>query len=128
MIFGALYFQANWSLQFSTADTRKELFYKTETESVLTDLMYIKSRDFNFGESQILDAKFLKLFFEKYEACLVVVLPNEINGLPELEKHLDEILEFQDFDEIPVDVSLPKFRIESDLHIQEYLKDVGLCF
>ncbi|XP_015838043.2 alaserpin-like [Tribolium castaneum] len=126
LILGALYFQADWAWQFSTMDTIKAPFYKKPNLPILVDMMQRKKQVFSFVESDTLDAKFLELPFQSYEASMVLVLPNKIDGLCELEAKIDQVLQFRDFRSMNLDVFVPKFRIESKLDLKEILTNLGL--
>ncbi|KAJ8985668.1 hypothetical protein NQ317_015165 [Molorchus minor] len=57
---------------------------------------------------------------------MVIVLPNEIDGLGSIEQNIEKVLEPQPFTNERVDVNLPSFLIESEIHFIPILKNLGV--
>ena len=61
---------------------------------------------------------------------MIIVLPNEINGLKELEENLGSLsLKYlKQFEVITnTDIYLPKFKIESSIDLSDILSEVSSC-
>ena len=127
VLINALYFKANWSSKFAL--TEKSDFFRTPTDSIQVDTLYNYQVDFNFYECPHLKAQFLELPFEGNGASMVIVLPNEKNGLSSLESQLDGVFASQhQLQSTYLNVALPKFKIETLLDFKEILKKVSFCW
>ncbi|XP_044253156.1 uncharacterized protein LOC123004108 [Tribolium madens] len=127
VLINALYFKANWSLQFPLPETYKNKFYKTTSDSIEVDMMHHYEEHFNYYECPHLKAKFLELPFQGGEASMIFVLPNEKDGLESLENQLESVFVPQHhLERTLVNVVLPKFRIESLINFVEILKKLGV--
>ena len=125
ILINALYFKGNWSTPFPEGLTHPKDFYPKETEAVSVDTMHVTA-SFHYYECTEVDAKFLELFFEDRDASMVVVLPNEKNGLGKLESKIEKVFTPRNFTTELVQVSIPKFKVETSIEFVEILKKVNL--
>ena len=124
VLVNALYLQASWRKHFKKTLTRSRDFYKSEENVVQVDTM-MKSDYFGYFENKKLDAKYLQMQFKGgRNGSMVVVLPNEKEGLKKLEGKIGEVYQ-SDFLWEYVDVTLPKFRIETSIDFKKILKKVS---
>ena len=81
-----------------------------------------------YGENKELDAKVLNMWFDNYDASLLVILPNKKDGISDLESKIANV-NFQDLfktlEEENVNVQFPKFKIESQTVVKEHLQKVS---
>ncbi|XP_044253429.1 leukocyte elastase inhibitor-like [Tribolium madens] len=125
LLLSALHFQGSWAQKFLKKRTRKDIFYNNGEEKVSVDTMYLLGH-FNFGKSENLEAKFLQLFFTKQEASMVIVLPDKIDGIYKLETEIEQVFQFRDFKITAMDISLPKFQMESNIDLNSILRKLGI--
>ncbi|XP_005187409.1 serine protease inhibitor 42Dd isoform X1 [Musca domestica] len=128
VLVNAIYFKAKWLKPFSLSSTRKGTFKLSTKQDVQVDMMY-QDEKFQYGEFPKYDAKVLEMPYENSDLSMMLILPNEVEGLAKLEEKLKGV----DLNEISsqlkthdVDVFLPKFRIEFDIDLKEPLMKMGL--
>lgn len=127
LLVNAIYGCANWQENFSPGSTMSDDFYITEKNVVQLDMMF-KSSIHNYTNHPSLNAKILQLTFDKESFSMYFILPNEINGLPKLEKALKNVdigKEFSTLKSQLVDVLLPKFEISHIIRIHDVLQSLG---
>lgn len=125
IIINTLYFQGNWTNDFSKYATSKKEFYKMDKKSVLVDTMH-NTEIYNYHECNDLNAKFLELPFEGNDAVMVIVLPNEQNGITNLQNEILRVFADRNYTRELISLSLPKFKIESSFNVEDVLKELGL--
>jgi serpin B len=126
VLVNALYFQGNWSTPFDPRLTTKAKFFTTSDTTVDTPTMYKESEQFNYYESEELDAQILEVPFMGEEATMTFVLPNKKEGISILEKQIDKVLENPRYTKEWVQVLLPKFKIESTIDFKPILEELGV--
>ncbi|GJQ77615.1 hypothetical protein Trydic_g12743 [Trypoxylus dichotomus] len=117
-----------WDVEFKAERTRTEPFYVDETETVDVPMMH-QTGDFYYGTSSELDASLLKLRFRDPRFSLIIVLPNSKTGINRLEeglKRVDVNDLLSNFGGAEVEVSLPRFKIESEHKLKDALTKLGL--
>ncbi|XP_017768978.1 PREDICTED: serine protease inhibitor 3/4-like isoform X3 [Nicrophorus vespilloides] len=128
VLVNAIYFKGDWAKKFNKNNTTKQKFYTSTTDSVEVDMMHMKDKFF-YGEKADLDAKVLSIPYLNQDVSLVVVLPNDVDGIEELEKKLinyDMSNLTKDNYKMEVELSLPKFKIETTIDLNQPLKNIGL--
>jgi serpin B len=122
----AIYFKGDWRLPFRKESTREEDFHVTSDKTTRAPLMHQKD-DFRLGAVDGL--KILDLPYGKGDLSAVVILPDEIDGLPALEAKLSvknltnwlgRLLPQK------VDVFLPRFELSSQFALNSTLQDLGM--
>lgn len=127
VLVNAVYFKGNWADKFRKENTRKEPFYLNDNDKIDVDMMHINKK-FNYAADDNLDAKILELPYENRNFSLVVVLPNQRNGIRSLEEKLastDLSTLTSNLHHVEVNVALPKFKIESQIPLNEPLAEVS---
>ncbi|XP_023015269.1 antichymotrypsin-2 isoform X5 [Leptinotarsa decemlineata] len=125
VLINALYFSGKWQNQFEDYLTSKKKFYKSKDESVDVDMMH-QTEYLKYYENPKLNAKFLELPYQGSNISMIIALPNEKEGLAELEQNIEELLEPQPLKFERVDVQLPRFTIESEIKFIPILKKLGI--
>lgn len=126
----ALYFKADWVLEFDKRSTYQDDFYISSIKNTKVDYMR-QYNHFKFAHLKDLGAKILELKYkianDGTDYSFVIVLPNKRVDLSALATDLQNY----DFKQIitkmrrqPVDVKIPKFKIEFDLSLNNMLKEV----
>lgn len=126
VIVNVIYFKAGWKQKFDKQQTCKKDFYVNRTKTIQVDYMKRKDR-FMLAYLEDLDAKALELKYTDAAYSFIIILPNERTGLPALESSLigyDPEQIIKKLKEIKVDVTIPKFDIESRLSLKDTLKTV----
>ncbi len=91
--------------------------------------MMFQSAEFPFAHSKQLNCKAIELGYEKSNIVMIVLLPNEDNSLKQLRANLN----VESFDNLlnklysqKVELSLPKFKLESTLDLIPVLAKLGI--
>lgn len=122
LISGA-FFQGKWLQPFHYTECQN--FFKSKNEVVKVEMME-NTGSYNYYESQTIGAKFLELRFIDESIAMVIVLPNDREGLDEIENHSHEIfLHNNSFTLEQIKISLPKFKIESLIDFKPILQYVS---
>lgn len=128
VLVNAIYFKGNWKYQFDQRRTIKDDFYTSETQKVPVDMMRMK-KHFNYAILSDLDATALEMQYANSNFTFLIILPNNRTGLAALETKLknydlSQITARMRFEE--VDVSIPKFKVEFKINLNEVLKNVRI--
>ncbi|RZB40074.1 Serpin domain containing protein [Asbolus verrucosus] len=126
LLVNALYFQGSWTNTFKDRHTNQSDFYKTLTDVIRVDTMHSKGELYGYYEDPKLQVKYLEMHFNGKGASMVIVLPNEKDGLAALESQLDQVFSPPKFPYDIVDVALPKFKIESKTDFKKILQNLGV--
>uniref|UniRef100_A0A0P5HWD4 Serine protease inhibitor serpin n=1 Tax=Daphnia magna TaxID=35525 RepID=A0A0P5HWD4_9CRUS len=129
VLVNAIYFKGNWMRKFDSSLTLIEPFYlgsKDNRKDV--NMMHIDA-EFRTGFIESLDARLLELPYVGRKLSMFIVLPNKMDGLPELEAKLHET----SLDDSNVEmrsaklhVSIPKFKLEADVKLKDILINMGM--
>ncbi|XP_044253670.1 alaserpin-like [Tribolium madens] len=126
VLVNAVHFKGHWSIPFPPTATFEENFYTGKAEVRKIETMHNQiGRKYLYFECPHLNAKFLELPFEN-NASMTFILPNNKNGLASLEKQIDRVLISHNLTRELVEVSLPKFAIESTFEFKDILKNLGV--
>ena len=126
VLVNAIYFKGDWKEAFPEKLTRVEPFYVSDTKTVDCQMMHIQSY-FGYANDNELDAQLLKLPYQNENVNLVIILPNKRDGINELERKLTNkslTTLTKRMYQTEVKVSLPKFKIESTIQLNEPLQKV----
>jgi serpin B len=125
ILINALYFKGKWVYPFESDSTIKRDFYKTAKDVVQVDMMH-NTDVYNYYESPELKAKFLEMPYEGDDLSMVIVLPNEKEGLAALESQIEKVFAAPRFTQERVSVSLPKFTVENKIQLKKILQNLGI--
>ena len=123
----AIYFKGDWQTQFSKASTRNEDFHLSATQAIKAPLMHLRAKlgYFNGGTFQA-----VKIPYKSGELSMIVLLPNDLAGLPALERSLTlanlqawlgELLGGGE-----VILTLPKFKMTEQFELNGVLAALGM--
>ncbi|XP_073970086.1 leukocyte elastase inhibitor-like isoform X4 [Rhodnius prolixus] len=124
----AIHFKANWAKPFDAELTSDEDFYVSPDNKVKVKMMS-KTGQFPYKYNPELKAKILELPYEDKEFKMVIILPDLIDGLADVENKLstlnltEELLTLR---ESTVRVRLPKFKVEQTLDLKNTLIQLGI--
>jgi serpin B len=122
----AIYFKAAWMLPFNARQTRDEDFLLADGNKVKAKLMHGR-RHANYFKGDTFVA--VELPYERHDLSMIILLPNQADGLPALEQrftmaNLKQWLgKLSDHD---VDVTLPKFKLTSEFLLEGVLSKMGM--
>ncbi|CAH0699832.1 unnamed protein product [Spodoptera exigua] len=129
VLVNAMYFKGKWKKPFSPEQTVDRDFYVSKDKTVQKPTMHIVA-DFKYGESAELDAKLIEMPYAGDESSLLIVLPNEVDGLNNLVKKLEnpevlpKAMEKMYTNEVVLD--LPKFKIETTTDLADVLYKMNI--
>jgi serpin B len=129
VLVNAIYFKGLWENQFKKERTRKQPFWVSERESVQVDMMH-QTEYFKYANfQQNLDARAILLPYQNSNVSMVILLPNTRTGLKALEAKLTSVelvgLAAKMY-QTEVMVSLPRFKIESQVELNQHLQKVRM--
>jgi serpin B len=121
----AIYFKANWQSQFDAANTKPGDFTLLDGSKVQTPMMY-QSHEFGYAKGDGYEA--VELPYQSGKLSMVILLPNE-GQFGDIEKSLDGARMQAISNELQiaqVNLSMPKFKIESAFGLADSLKVMGM--
>lgn len=122
-----VFFQGRWKSEFSSENTRKELFYKANGESCSVSMMYQESK---FRYRRVAEGtQVLELPFKGDDITMVLILPKLEKSLAKVEQELTPEVLQEWLDELAdtlLVVHMPRFHIEDSFSVKERLQDMGL--
>jgi len=128
ILLNAIYFKGTWKKEFKPEKTQKKYFYNfgDQTKPVQVDMMNIETK-FNYYFDQ--DVQVIELPFSKDSTSAVIFLPGKLHNINDFIADLDDqkIKNYLNkLSLINVDLELPKFEIEFETMINDYLKNLGM--
>jgi len=124
----AIYFKGLWEKQFDPDDTYEVDFELSTGETVTVDMMDSDSEDSNYNYTETEDLQILKLNYEGKNLSMIIVLPKENNiSIAESAINYENLSNWRnDFNEIEIDVEIPKFKFETKYLLNDLLKEMGI--
>ena len=122
----AIYFKGDWASRFDKSFTEEMPFHPNRNETINVPIM-MQTSDFKYGEDEIVQV--LEMPYTGSELSMVIVLPRELDGLPNVEERL-AVNSLKDWNkcsyENPVDVYLPRLRMTYQLNLKDVLEAMGM--
>ncbi|HEY9700886.1 MAG TPA: serpin family protein, partial [Allocoleopsis sp.] len=124
----AVYFQANWAIEFLPEKTQKAPFKISNKKQVEVSMMHSKPTEFGYSKRE--DLEIIELPYKGGEMSMIILLPNKVNGLGELESSLNQQnlqnwLKNLSYGEL-IEVKIPKFKIEQGTDLKKVLTTMGM--
>ncbi|XP_022245030.1 leukocyte elastase inhibitor A-like isoform X1 [Limulus polyphemus] len=125
----AIYFKKTWTYKFSRFNTSKAPFYISKDNSIEVELMFEGNKEFGFAGSKELGCKALELLYADGLTRMLILLPDEIDGIEKVEKALtpkalSDLL--AKLNRQSVQVWLPKFKLENMFSLSKILFQMGM--
>ncbi|XP_057554437.1 serpin B4-like isoform X2 [Hippopotamus amphibius kiboko] len=126
----AIYFKGKWLQEFKKENTVQEKFWLNKETSKSVQMM--KQTTFlNFTLLEDMKVKILEIPYKCKELSMVVLLPDEVDGLQKLEDQLtaEKLIEWtspQNMKEGLVDLHLPRFKVEESYDLKDTLTALGM--
>lgn len=127
VLVNAVHLKGAWELKFSREATRDEAFYLEGGRKVRTPLMY-QQRTVRYVQARGYQA--VELDYKGGDLAMLVLLPDDRNGLADLEKRLSEPM-LQDCTaqmlSRAVDLFLPRFKLTwGAVELRDHLRELGM--
>jgi serpin B len=124
-IVNAIYFLGEWESGFDTKNNKKKKFYTIDKRKVEIDYMKKQYRYRYYEDSEI---QSLYLPYKCNQFSMIIILPRKRSGILETENKLNinyvkKIDSLNSYSEVML--SLPKFRIESEIKPKEEIIKMG---
>ena len=123
-----IYFKGQWKSKFDAKLTRDRDFWVNNATKTSVSMMYQKSTVMVTDDNEF-NCKVVELPYKGDNFSMIVILPNEIDGLSSLEQRLT----FKDFNRLinklykfETEIVLPKFNITSNIDLKTVLSNLGV--
>lgn len=126
VLVNAIYFKGLWDSQFEVKQTKNAPFFLSDEKSVQTPMMSQKQK---FKYADLDSCQILELPYKGKELSMLLILPKEIAGLPQISKTLgiDNLNRWKSLmREQEILVILPKFRMTSMFRLDSTLQRLGM--
>jgi serpin B len=125
LLINAIYFKAKWTIPFKVVYTEQSDFFRTKQDKILAPTMFEGDR-FEYADADKL--QILRLPYQGQRLAMIILLPDEIEGLAEIERQLtqENLTEWTQFENRNVFVRLPKFKFTADLQLNGALAYLGM--
>ncbi|KOX72767.1 Alaserpin [Melipona quadrifasciata] len=121
VLINAIYFNGSWLNTFNAKNTKDKIFHVTRDQTKLVPTMFNKSQ-YNYSSIPILQAKFIEIPYTNTDIVMIIILPNEIDGLLNLQTNFSwEILTSASRLYGEIELYLPKFKIEFTVDLKNIL-------
>nr|XP_010959572.1 serpin B4-like [Camelus bactrianus] len=130
VLVNAIYFKGQWHQKFKEENTVKENFWLSKDTSKSVQMMK-ETNTFNFTSLEDMQVKILEIPYKGEELSMMLLLPNEVDGLQKLEDKLtaEKLLEWtssQNMRTSQVDLHLPRFKVEETYDLKAILVALGV--
>ena len=121
-LLNAIYFKGTWSKKFNTDETKNEAF---KGSSKQIPMMH-QNEEFGYKENELCQALCLPYGNHAYQ--MTILLPREGKSIDDLLQGLtaQEWKDYQYMNAATVDVKLPRFESESDIVLNDIMKQLGM--
>lgn len=127
VLVNAIYFYGIWDEAFKKKLTKKSIFYLTKEKNKEVDFMNLYRKQIQYYENNLIQA--IELPYAGKNISMMILLPKERNGIQKLEKYLSNS-NYENWsnslEERKVNVSLPKFEMESSYDLANILGELGM--
>ncbi|XP_075556704.1 ipis-1-like [Dermacentor variabilis] len=129
IIANAIYFKSMWENQFHKRDTKKQTFHLDSRSNTTVEMMFKSEAPFKVGRSKELKATLVEIPYIGGIFSMVILVPDEVEGLSFLEGQLSESHLRSALESLAmkgnVGLTLPKFKLEYSASLKEALSALG---
>ncbi|XP_036274192.1 serpin B3 [Pipistrellus kuhlii] len=130
VLVNAIYFKGQWNERFDPKRTKQKEFWLNKDTSKFVQMMEQRDK-FKFTSLEDMQAKILEIPYKGKDLSMVLLLPNEIDGLQQLEDKLtaEKLIEWTSSKNMSmrhVNVQLPRFKVEESYDLQDTLTALGM--
>ena len=122
----AIYFKSDWLNQFDKTASAPDDFYVSQNKKVRPIMMRLKGKMPYYQDSK---NQVLEMPYKADNLSMVVMMPRNFKSIETLERDFSHALLTDYLGKLKketVTVSMPKFTIESDIHLKDYLSLMGI--
>jgi serpin B len=121
----AIYFKGLWETEFQESGTEDADFFLSDGNKTTVPMMHQKG---HFGYLETESLQILELPYSGRAISMIVLLPKEKNGLPDIEKHIsaDNLKKWTPMSQRQVIVYLPRFKAASQFRLNDVLSSMGM--
>lgn len=128
VLLNAVYFKGTWKTQFDPKDTMEKVFYNKglESEQKKVEMMYLVEE---LPYLRLGGARVIELPYKGDDISMVIVLPNDLDGLSKLEDQLmpNMIRDLRRNTRTrKIHLTLPKFKLEYEKSLKSILQKLGI--
>jgi serpin B len=122
----AIYFKGIWEHEFDPDNTQDMDFEISPGNNISVPMMSISDKTFNYTETD--EVQVLELNYDGDDVSMILVLPKENNiSIAEQAINPTTLADWREsFGKIEVDVSIPKFKLETKYDLKKYLQKMGM--
>uniref|UniRef100_A0A452T5Y3 Serpin B4-like n=1 Tax=Ursus maritimus TaxID=29073 RepID=A0A452T5Y3_URSMA len=130
VLVNAVYFKGQWDTKFDKKNTVEKEFWLNKDTSKPVQMM--KQYDvFKFSSLEGMQAKILEIPYKGKDLSMILLLPDEVDGLQKLEDQLtaEKLIEWtssQNMSDNFVDLYLPRFKLEETYDLKDTLRALGM--
>lgn len=130
ILVNAIYFKGRWEILFDpVTDAKQQQFSLANGQKIQTPMMRAKDF-FRYHESTELKSQIVELDYSGGRLAMLIILPFEVNGLPELQRSLTAQNLQTAIDSlrksIKIDVKMPKFQLKFREKLNDLLNELGI--
>ncbi|XP_038050842.1 serpin B8-like [Patiria miniata] len=131
VLVNTIYFKGDWAAKFDYQDTNFNGKFRTLGGSENVTMMH-QTEKFNYARDDSVSSSILELPYLKNEVSMFIVLPDQVDGLADLQKKLSQekidswVTEARMRDSPTVMVYLPRFNLEQDFVLNDVLRKMGM--
>ncbi|XP_050352645.1 antichymotrypsin-1-like isoform X2 [Nymphalis io] len=129
-LLNVIFFQGHWHVPFNASKTKEQDFNVDRSTIVKKPMMHLR-QSLYYREDKEMGVKMIDLPYKESKFRMVVVLPNEVDGLPDvLDKAAEKGLLENIFRMHPttgsVILDMPKFETRTKINLNDVLSKVGV--
>ncbi|CAH0724222.1 unnamed protein product, partial [Brenthis ino] len=129
-LLNVIFFQGHWHVPFNASETKEQDFFTNVAKSVKKPMMHLV-QPLYYHEDKEIGAKMIELPYKESQFRMIVILPNEVEGLPKVvnkvaEKGLLEDVFRMHPARADIELDIPKFEIKSKHDLNDILPKVGV--
>ncbi|XP_038056058.1 serpin B6-like [Patiria miniata] len=131
VLVNAIYFKGDWAAKFDYQDTNFNGKFRTLGGSEKITMMH-QTGKFHYARDDSVTSSILELPYLKNEVSMFIVLPDQVDGLADVQKKLSQetidswVTDARMRDSPTVIVSLPRFDLEQDFVLNDVLRKMGM--
>ncbi|XP_068087205.1 serpin B4-like isoform X3 [Anabrus simplex] len=126
ILINAVYFKSKWLSKFSVAGSKPFHMTSTKTSPVT---MITKTATYNYAQLDDLKSQVVELRYQGEQVSMLILLPNEVEGLSNLEEKLPTISLSAIYNQLKYEsvfVTMPKFKLEETIDLNDSLMKLGM--
>lgn len=129
-LLNVIFLKDKWRVPFNAAFTKEQDFYVDRSTVVKRPTMHLKY-PLPYYDDENMGAKMVMLPYKETSFRMVIVLPNEVDGLPQVlekfsETKLMDSVNKMSIQKVKVDLYVPKFEIKTKIELNDILPKLGV--